>query len=112
IHYITCIDHILLVPEAQTRSTVQNVDTMIMGMLIERRIATRLYGKVTQMEMGGIFFIADQDLPGCPIGTTIFWSIGTHRYVLPTELTICAGGRAMNGTHRDGRPPPKHALRR
>jgi hypothetical protein len=51
IQRITGIQYVLFITKAQARAAMENVHTMIMGMLVERGMAARLHSKVAQVKV-------------------------------------------------------------
>jgi hypothetical protein len=64
------------VAQADVRVTVQHVDAVVVGMLIEAGVTARLHAEVAQVEVRRGFVLSDQDLAAGRQGRAILRPIG------------------------------------
>ncbi len=78
---------------------MNDIDAMLVCVLVERGMATWLYGKVTDMEIWRVFVRSYQYLACSAVCTAIFRSVGTDWHTFPTQLVIFHVAEMMNDTH-------------
>jgi hypothetical protein len=73
---------------------------MIMRMLIERGVATRLNSKVAQVKMRSLLLRTYQNLARGAVSPTVVRSISTQWHILPAELAVIRGMKAVYNAHQ------------
>src|SRR5712691_3604222 len=73
---------------------------MIVWMLIERGMASRLHSEVAHVKVRRVLVGANQNLASGTISVAIFWSVGAHRHALPAQFAFFHISQVTNSAHK------------
>src|SRR5215813_6272859 len=78
---------------------MQNIDTVIVRVLVERGMPTRLDRKIAHMKVGSVFIRTNHHLARRFFGSAVVGSVGAKRDTLPAQFAVFAGSRTMDDAH-------------
>src|SRR5713101_6205443 len=96
---VTCIQFVFIIPQPQKRTTMQDINTMFVRVLIKRGITTWLDSEIAHVEVGRILVGSNENLTGGTVGAAIFGSVGMYRDIIPAQFAIFHIVPAMYNAH-------------